>query len=89
MKEKYSLISLFLSALTVTFFLIIQIYAYSIGYWRLIMWAGVLMAMFFAFLSPKNFGFRGMAIAVSIILAVPLLLLEMVGFAWRNGGFGN
>ncbi|MBH0164884.1 hypothetical protein IHV12_08140 [Fictibacillus sp. 7GRE50] len=88
-KGKFSSISLLVSACTVAFFLFIQTYAFAIGYWRLIVWVGVLTAMYFAFRSPKNSGFRGLAIAVSIILAIPLLLMEMVGLAWRNGGFGN
>jgi len=89
LKGKFSSISLLVSASTVAFFLLIHTYAIAFGYWRLIVWGGVLTAMYFAFRSPKNIGFRGLAITVSIMLAVPLLLMEMVGLAWRNGGFGN
>ncbi|MGM0804067.1 MAG: hypothetical protein ACQET8_04960 [Bacillota bacterium] len=89
MREKFSSISLLVSGSTVAFFLLIQTYAIAFGYWRLIVWGGVLTAMYFAFRSPRNLGFRGLAITVSIILAVPLLLMELVGLAWRNGGFGN
>ncbi|WP_137790123.1 hypothetical protein [Bacillus sp. E(2018)] len=89
MREKFSSISLLVSAFTVAFFLLIHTYAIAFGYWRLIVWGGVLTAIYFAFRSPKNLGFRGLAIAVSFILVVPLLLMEMVGLAWRYGGFGN
>ncbi|MBH0155329.1 hypothetical protein IHV10_03060 [Fictibacillus sp. 5RED26] len=89
MSEKYSYISLLLSATTVAFFLFIQTYAFSIEYLRFILWVGVLSAMYFAFRSPKKIGIRGLAITAALILAVPLLLMELVGLAWRNGGFGN